>query len=281
MAAAAPVISAVGGIAGAVQGASGGGGGGMPRWMRRAQRANYDMAQNVPMGVAGFTRDERAAHRGVRGLQGYLESDARGATRTARELSQGIGADDIRKFYNPYEQDVVNSFLGDLDVMKGQNNLIANDLAEKSSAFGGDRDAVYRAVSGGELDRTAASSIGALRHAGYSTAGQLALGNHGLRLAGNDQLRQMIESRRGFRGDSLRMLASSGADQRALNQARMNLPQDRLRLMMEAANQQFDPNGRQNYDSVGGALAGYQGGYQTMQDILDLIRNRGAPPAGP
>jgi hypothetical protein len=151
--------------------------------------------------------------------------------------------------------------------MRGLNNLDANDLAEKSDAFGGDRDAVYRAVSAGELDRNAMSSIASLRHAGYDTAGRMALTNHGLQLNGNAQLQDIINARRSARYQDIGALLDSGGMQQTQQQREYDLPMDRLRFRQEMLGplQQAPISG--GGDQVGAAMAGYQDGYNTVSGL--------------
>lgn len=269
-------LGAAGALAGAVQGARGGGGspGGMPKWARKAQKSLYGDARGVANGmtVAGFTPDQLAAMQGARDFQGYLDPDMAAAQAGARDLAGGVNAGDIRKFYNPFENDVVGSFLGDLSAMRGQNNLVANDLAEKSGAFGGDRDAVYRAVSNGELDRTAATSIAGLRASGYNTAMSGALNNHGMQLAGNAQLSALINARRQAKLQELQVLLSSGNMQQDLAQRGANLPADRIKFLSDFLNGvPMNPASGPRPDPIAGAMTGFQGGYGMGTDIAGLL----------
>lgn len=277
-----------GAVAGAVSGSSGGGGGGgIPKWARKARKANYGSAQDAAAGmsVAGFTPDQLGAMEGVRDFQGYLDSDMSDAQAEAKRLSGGIGEQDIAQFYNPFENDVVGAFLGDLQAMRKQNGLVANDLAERSNAFGGDRDAVYRAVSNGELDRTAASSIAGLRSSGFNTAVSGALSNRGLQLAGNAQLSSLIESRRAARLQELQALMASGALQQDRAQRVANLPADRVKFLSDYLNGVPYNAPSTPYDPVAGAITGFQGGYGMGTDLAGLISRMksgwGSPSAVP
>jgi hypothetical protein len=272
-------VSAIGGLAGAYSGATGGGSsGGMPRWQKKAMKANYGYAQGVAdrMSVAPQNADQRAYQRGVRQYQGYLDNDLQRVQGNIDDLAnQELPELDVSKFYNPYEQDVVKAYLADLDQMRDMNELTTNDLAEKQDAFGGDRAAVYQAVSEDQLNRGAMSSIASLRHAGYDTAGQLALGdrgqwiqNRGISLAGNNDLARLIQMRRGNRGEELAMLGSSGDAQWAYDQYGRDLDQRRLGVLNAGAGAPLYNPPSQPYDRIAGAVHGFQGGYRTFQDMM-------------
>lgn len=267
-------IALASGLAGAIGGAGGGGGGGgMPRWQRRAMRDNYGRAQDVAgqMRVAPFNADQRQAFRGVRNFQGYLDGDMAGAQARAEDLAGGVTHRDIRQFYNPFENDVVGSFLNDVNTMHGTEDLRVNDAAEGASAFGGDREAVYRAVSQGVVDDNAQRNLAGIRSRGYELASNNAMTNHGLQLAGNQQLQGLIESRRGNRLEELRALLASGGMQQDQLQRQYNLPVDRLNLLMQSVGQPMYNPPSQPYDPVAGALSGFQGGYGTGADIAGLL----------
>jgi hypothetical protein len=258
---------------GAVQGANGGGSsGGIPRWQRKAMKGLYGDAGDVAQGmsVAPFNADQQAAMGGIRNAGNYLGGWYKQATNQANDLAQGINAGDVSKFYNPYEQDVVGAYLKDVNTMHGQEDLRVNDAAEAAKAFGGDREAVYRAVSQGQIDDNAERNLAGIRSTGYQTALQAALQNHGLQLTGNAQLQQLLDARRANHMQDLGALMQSGTMQQELAQRMRDLPQARLQFQQSMMQPYYNPPS-QPYDPVAGAITGFQGGYDMGSDIGGLL----------
>ncbi len=264
-------IGAASALYGAAQGAQGGGSsGGLPRWQRRAMKDMYQQAGDVPMSVAPFNSDQRDAMRGFRNVDGYLANRYQDATNQAADLSHGINADDIRSFYNPFENDVVGSFLKDVGTMHAQEDLRVNDNAEAAKAFGGDREAVYRAVSQGQLDDNAQRNLAGIRTAGWNSALQGALQNHGLQLTGNAQLQALLDQRRANKIEDLKNLMTVGGMRQAYSQQVRDLPQQRLALQQSMLQPYYNAPS-QPYDPVAGAMSGFEGGYQYGSDLGGLL----------
>jgi hypothetical protein len=284
---AATTAAVVGGLANAYSASKSGkgGGGGTPKWQLKAGQENYDYGKGVAerQSVAPMNADQLAAQQGVRDSQGYLAGDMEAAQGTASSLAGGVTADDIRGFYNPYENDVVNSYLDDLKQMRGTQDAAVSDRAQAARAFGGDREAVYRASIQGDLDRTGASTLSGIRSRGYELASSNALNNQGLRISGNDQLAQLIEARRRARYQDIGALSASGSQQQEFDQYSRDLDQRRLATRLNAAGtpQTSGPSNPQNRFAAG--LAGFQDGVGAVRDLQGLwgtIRNP-PPPAAP
>lgn len=267
-------IALAGGLANAYSAVKGAGGGGakIPKWQKKAMKENWKYGKDVAanMTTAGFTPDQLTAQQGIRDSQGYLDADLAAAQAQAGELSQDISPDDIRTFYNPFENDVVNTFIDDLGQIRGMEDLRVNDLAEKSKAFGGDRDAVYRATSMDALNRTAASNIAGLRHAGYQTASGNAMQNRALRLTGNAQLADLISQRRENRFGELGALGGSGALQQAQDQFERDLGQRQLDVRMRAAGTPAPQGGGTYQNPLATGLAAFQDGVGAVRNLQSL-----------
>lgn len=267
----AAVVGGVASAAGAMRG-GGGGGGGMPKWQAKAMKENSDYSRQVAAGqsVAPINADQLSAYQGVRDSQGYLADDMAGAQDTAGRLAGGVTADDIRGFYNPYEDDVVNSYLGDLQQMRGTQDAAVSDRAQQAGAFGGDREAVYRASIQGDLDRTGATTLAGIRSRGYEGARDTALSNQGLRISGNDQLTQLIEARRRARYGDLAALGGVGGQLQGQDQYARDLDQRRLDTRLAGAGTPTSgPTGpSQNRFATG--MAAFQDGVGAVRDLQGL-----------
>ena len=81
-----------------------------------------------------------------------------------------------QQFYNPYEQDVVQQTMRDLQEANQQRGIKDRAGAIGQGAFGGSRGRLMEQERERSFGRGAAEAIGGLRQAGYSGAQQLAQG---------------------------------------------------------------------------------------------------------
>ena len=95
-----------------------------------------------------------------------------------------FGAADIEKFYNPYQEQVVQGALSDIErtrQMQEQENMAR---ATAARAFGGSRQGVVSGMTNEAALRQAATTGGQLRSAGFNTAANLGLAARPLEMAG-------------------------------------------------------------------------------------------------
>ena len=125
-----------------------------------------------------------------------------------------FGAADIAKFYNPYEEQVVQGALGDIERARLMQEQANRDQATRAKAFGGSRQAVVSGMTNEAALRQAANTAAQLRSAGYTQAANLGLQARPMDIAG------------------LQTSLGLGAQRTALEQARLdalrNLGQERL-----------------------------------------------------
>ncbi len=253
-------IQGVGAVAGAVSGGKGGSSG-IPKGIRRTANAGGRMLrglENRPAedSVAKFNPDQLAAFQATRDAQGMGAADMLGAQGTAQQLAGGITAEDIARFQSPYTSSVIDAALADIDNFRARRQLGANAEAEAAGAFGGDRQAVYRANIDGEYDRTMAGTVANLRNTGYQSAVSSALQNQQLRLTGNSQLMDMIERRRAAAYGDASALSEVGGQQFGREQAVLDNP---LRV------------GQALMGSAGGAMGGGGGGAPSTNWMQGMV----------
>lgn len=82
--------------------------------------------------------------------------------------------DMIQKLYNPYQQQVIDTTLSDMDIANQRLAAQRGLTAGKAGAFGGSRAGVADALAGGEYARAVAAASGGLRKEGFDTASGLA-----------------------------------------------------------------------------------------------------------
>jgi len=121
------------------------------------------------------------------GAQQYAGFDPmyQAAEQKAYELSmKPFGAEDIAAFQNPYEEQVVQQSLQDIEQSRQMAALRDAQQATAAKAFGGSRAGVQGALTNEAALREAARTASGLRSAGYGQAAQLAQAARGINLAG-------------------------------------------------------------------------------------------------
>lgn len=189
-----------------------------------------------------------------------------------------------QQYFNPFEQQVVDTSLNDLEQARQRAIQQTGQQAMSARAFGGSRHGVAEALTSGEYGRQAGSMLANLRNQGYQQALNLAqqqqmrnqqagLQGAQFRLGAAGQLGQMGQSQTA--ADMLAaqsMMGLGGARQQLAQQqmnAARNLGLERLGIMQSALGLQMPGMGTTgttstpNYSNpasgaLGGALAGYQ-----------------------
>ena len=127
-----------------------------------------------------------------------------------------FGAADIQQFYNPFEQQVVQGALGDIERSRQMQDVTDRARAVQARAFGGSRQGVQEALTNEAALRTAATTASGLRQTGFTQAANLGLAARPLNIAG------------------LQTSMGLGAQRDALTQARLdaarNVPLERLAI---------------------------------------------------
>ena len=95
-----------------------------------------------------------------------------------------FGAADIQQFFNPYEEQVVQGALGDIERSRLMQDIADRERASRAGAFGGSRQGVQSALTNEAALRTAATTASGLRSAGFNTAANLGLSARPLNMTG-------------------------------------------------------------------------------------------------
>jgi len=95
-----------------------------------------------------------------------------------------FGAADIARFYNPYQEQVVQGALGDIERTRLMQEQANRDQATRARAFGGSRQAVVSGMTNEAALRQAATTGAQLRSAGFTQAANLGLQARPMDIAG-------------------------------------------------------------------------------------------------
>jgi hypothetical protein len=84
-----------------------------------------------------------------------------------------FGAEDISKFYNPYQEEVIQGALGDIERTRQIQEQANMEQATRARAFGGSRQGVVSGLTNEAALRQAATTGANLRATGFNTAADL------------------------------------------------------------------------------------------------------------
>jgi len=148
----------------------------LPKWVEQASQSNYQLAQQIAAKPFTQYEGDRVAdlsnmttdafgllNKNIGASDPLFEEAANIYGRTAGDL-------DINKYYNPWIQSVEGNTIDASNRARQMAEMEASDKARSSSAFGGSRDAIQRAVGDAEINRDLSAKVAELRMKGYDTA---------------------------------------------------------------------------------------------------------------
>tara|TARA_R110000803_G_scaffold188666_1_gene251119 strand:+ start:164 stop:1978 length:1815 start_codon:yes stop_codon:yes gene_type:complete len=207
----------------------------------RTGSQGYDASRTGSQGFNAADTRSQGFNAARTGSQGFNAERLGGSpTVTSRDVTAGqLSNTDLSRYTNPYESQVVQSTLGDLDRARQLSMGQAGAQASAAGAFGGSRQALMEAETNRSFADQAARSAGQLRQAGFNQAQGMAqqdiqgrmqagLANQqaglqaGTTTANLAQQRNMANQAAGMRANEFGASAANQAalsNQQALNQA--------------------------------------------------------------
>ena len=209
--------------------------------------------------TGGFNVNQAAA--------GGIQQAGMGAAQGMNYRPMAITAptqDSLQQYTNPYETQVVNQSLADLERSRLMAQNVGGAQASAANAFGGSRQGIAEAETNRAFADQAARTASGLRQTGYQNAQtmerQAQMQNQQAGLSGAQQ--------RLNAGQQLGSLANLGFGMGQTIQNRM----DQQGAMQQALQQQLINAGKNQYAGYTGAPA------QSLQYLLSAVG--GAPPVG-
>ena len=108
-----------------------------------------------------------------------LTSNLGFGTNVLQGLTQGISAQDISRFSDPFEASVVSAIQGDYDRMRAMGLNDVGAQATAAGAFGGSRHGIAEGTMLGELGRSEAGTLAGLRSGNFQNSIQNLLAERG------------------------------------------------------------------------------------------------------
>ena len=263
--------------------------------VKAAYLTNLGYAQDVAnqMGVkefAGFNPQYQAgeqqimsAAQGGAGMQNLgTAADLTRAAGGYAPMAVGSNQAMTQSYYNPYEQDVINTGLADLERSRQQAVQQMGQQATAAKAFGGSRHGVAEALTNQQYGTQAGNLIANLRQQGFQNAQQLAqqaqLANQAaglqgaqFRLGAAQQLGNLGQAQTAGQYQAGQALMGLGGARQQLAQQQMdaarNIGLERLGIMQSAlglqpANLGFTQTSPSYSNPAAGALGGAAMGSQ-------------------
>jgi GH24 family phage-related lysozyme (muramidase) len=132
--------------------------------------ANQNWNPATGVNVADWTGAQSQSLGEIGALQGGYAPAMAAATNLVGQAGQGVGAQDINSFMNPYTQDVINSTMANAQQQQaiGMKNVLGNSIAQ--GALGGDRTQLAQAYGEGQNALANNQTIAGLEQGGYNSA---------------------------------------------------------------------------------------------------------------
>jgi hypothetical protein len=170
---------------------------------------------------------------------------------------------DVQNYYNPYEIQVVDNTLNDLERSRQMATNQIGTAATQARAFGGDRHGIAEAETNRGFADRAANTAGQLRMQGFGNAQNMALQDAQLGLMQSQQQGNLANMGFGFGQSIGNQQAQQGMQQQMLNQA-----------LIDAGKQQYQGYANSPYQSLN-ALTSAIGAGQAGQGTTTASQQRG------
>jgi hypothetical protein len=213
----------------------------------QAYKQNLDLARTTAGGL------------GVQQFAGFDPMYESGETALYNTSMNPFGAADIAAFQNPYEDQVVQQSLQDIERSRQMQALQDANKATAAKAFGGSRYGVQSALTNEAALQEAARTAGQLRSAGYGQSAQLAAAAREMNMRGFQNAMNLGLTRQQFAQMQLDAVRNAPLQSLAIQQAAMSAqPANLGSTMTGTTSQPMTKNVLSG--ALGGAAAGAQFG---------------------
>jgi hypothetical protein len=207
--------------------------------------------------IAGLPQNLQDLYSGAQDTLGRYEAPLDLSLQTLQGASQGVSADDISQFYNPYEQDVVNemSRQSGLNVQRGLLPQLKSAFAG-SGGFGSQR---YANATGQTLENVQSDLLGQqskFRSEGYKSALDAALKDRGQDIQAGQSLYGLGQAEAQAGTNRLKALGDIGTQELAYEQSKIEAPLTRAQnIAALLRGYQFPTTTEKTEESLGGTYS--------------------------
>ena len=169
-----------------------------------------------------------------------------------QSLTPFSGAD-INAFMNPYQQEVIDRSLGDIESSRQMQDIRDRQAATQARAFGGSRQGVQSSLTNAAALKQAADLSANLRNQGYGQAAQLAQYARGQNIQGGQNVMALGGARQAFEQQQLDAIRNIGLQKLGIVQSSLGANPANLGGTTSTPYSRNVASG-----ALGGALAGGQ-----------------------
>jgi hypothetical protein len=209
--------------------------------IKEAFLTNFRQAQ----GVAGALPVQQFA--------GYNPLYQAGEQQIVNQSLTPFSGADINAFMNPYQQEVIDRSLGDIESSRQMQDIRDRQAATQARAFGGSRQGVQSSLTNAAALKQAADLSANLRNQGYGQAAQLAQYARGQNIQGGQNVMALGGARQAFEQQQMDAIRNIGLQKLGIVQSSLGAnPADLGRTTSTPYSRNVASG------ALGGALAGGQ-----------------------
>jgi len=189
----------------------------------------------------------------VREFAGFNPMYQAGEEQVINESLNPFTGESINAFMNPYQEDVINRSLGDVESSRQMADLRDRQAATGAKAFGGSRQGVQASLTNTAALKTAGDLSANMRERGYGQAAELAKYAKAANISGGQNVMNLGSARQQFTQQQLDALRNIGIEKLGISTGALgaNIPN----LGMSTTTPYYRSAGA---GALGGGLAGYQ-----------------------
>jgi hypothetical protein len=176
----------------------------------QAYQQNLDLARSTAQGL------------GPQQFAGFDPRYEAGEKALYEASMKPFGAEDIAAFQNPYENQVVQQSLQDIEQSRQMQALQDANRATAAKAFGGSRYGVQSALTNEAAIKEAARTAGQLRSAGFGQSAQLAAAARQMNMQGYQNAMNLGLTRQQFSQQQLDAIRNLPLQRLAIEQSAMS-----------------------------------------------------------
>jgi len=209
--------------------------------IKQAFLQNFGQAQNV------------AAALPVQQFAGFNPLYQAGEEQIVNQSLTPFTGQEIGGFMNPYQQEVIDRSLGDIESSRQMQDLRDRQAATQARAFGGSRQGVQSSLTNAAALKQAADLSANLRNQGFGQATQLAQYARGQNLQGGQNVMALGGARQAFEQQQLDAIRNIGLQKLGIVQSSLGASPANLGGSVSTPYTRNVASG-----ALGGALAGGQ-----------------------
>lgn len=191
--------------------------------------------------VAGFSPDQLRAFQATRGMfEAGQQYDPLGRlSQLGQQPTPGLLQADIGAYQSPFQQEVIDQTMADIQRQSDIARNIAQDRAIKAGAFGGSRSALLETEATRPFIEQQARTSAALRQAGFEQAQRAAEADIERQMRDRQFQAGIQQNLLGEQYRSLGLLGGIGGQQQLLQQRALDVPFSEFQRALAYPQQQF------------------------------------------